>query len=178
MGGLKDQLLKSGLVSEQQIKKAQLEKRKEIRQSQGKTNPAEEEKRQQRQAAQAEKAERDRLLNLQRKQEADKKATVAQIRQLIEANRQPADGDILFNFAHEGKVKRMYVSEAAHRQIVRGQLAIVKLERRYELVPAEIADKIRERDASVVIVQNSSQPNRNSSDDPYAAYEVPDDLMW
>jgi uncharacterized protein YaiL (DUF2058 family) len=182
MGGLKDQLLKSGLVNEKQIKKAQQEKRKETRQNQGqgKTAGSEEEKRRQQQAA-AEKAERDRQLNLQRKEEADRKALAAQIRQLIEANRQPkGESETPFNFADDGKVKRLYLGDQARNQVIRGQLAIVKLNGQYELVPADTADKISQRDASAVVLRNEppSRQAQAEGDDPYADYQVPDDLMW
>jgi uncharacterized protein YaiL (DUF2058 family) len=178
MGGLKDQLLKAGLVNEKQLKQAQREKRKE-NQRQGQAGAAEEEKR--RQQAAAEKAERDRQLNLQRKQEADKKAIAAQVRQLIESHRQPkGEGDTPFNFVDGSTVKRLYVADQVRAQIVRGQLAIVRLDRQYELVPSEVADKIRQRDAGAVVLQNDPPQKQapDPGDDPYAAYQVPDDLMW
>jgi uncharacterized protein YaiL (DUF2058 family) len=58
-----------------------------------------------------------------------------------------------------------------------GRLAIVCLGGNTELVPKLIADKIAERDASLVVrVQKAS--TELDADDPYAAYKVPDDLMW
>jgi len=45
-----------------------------------------------------------------------------------------------------------------------------------ELVPRVIADKIAERDASLVVqVKKAAEVD---PDDPYAAYQIPDDLMW
>lgn len=178
MAGLKDQLLKAGLVNEKQIKQAQKEKRKE-QPHQSKASAAEEEKRRQRAAA--EKAERDRQLNAQRQQEAEKKATAAQIRQLIEANRQPKEeGEAPFNFSDGGTVKRLHLSEKMRGQIVKGVLAIVRLDGKYELVLAEVADKIRQRDAAAVVLQNEPPRRQEAeqSDDPYAAFQVPDDLIW
>lgn len=182
MGGLKDQLLKAGLVNEKQIKQARQEKRKENQQQQGpQKNAAAAEEKRRAQQAMAEKAERDRLLNLQRKEEAEKRALAAQIKQLIEAHRQPkGDGEAPYNFADGNTVKRLYVSDKLRGQIVRGQLAIVKLNKQYELVPSEIADKIRSRDAACVVVHNVPPQTeaRGEGDDPYAAYTIPDDLMW
>ncbi|MGZ8219902.1 DUF2058 domain-containing protein [Methylomagnum sp.] len=178
MAGLKDQLLKAGLVNEKQIKQAQKEKRKE-QPHQNKASAAEEEKRRQRAAA--EKAERDRQLNAQRQQEAEKKAMVAQVRQLIEANRQPKEaGDTPFNFSDGGTVKRLHLSDKLRGQIVKGVLAIVRLDGQYELVLAEVADKIRQRDAAAVVLQNEPPRKQEpeASDDPYAAFQVPDDLIW
>lgn len=180
MGGLKDQLLKAGLVNEKQLKKAQQEQRKETKQKPAPQKNAESaEKQQARQAALAEKAERDRQLNLQRKEEAEKRAAAAQARQLIEAHRvEPGHGETPYNFADGNTVKRLYLSDKTRSQVIRGQLAIAKLDGRYELVPAEIADKIRQRDASFVVLHNAPQASTTDSDDPYSAYQVPDDLMW
>jgi uncharacterized protein YaiL (DUF2058 family) len=55
-------------------------------------------------------------------------------------------------------------------------LAIIKFEKRYELVAADIAEKIRLRDAACVIVLNAADDK--AGDDAYAAYQIPDDLMW
>lgn len=181
MSGLRDQLLKSGLVNEKQVKKAQQEKRKAGLQQQGKPGAEADENKRRRQQLQAEKAERDRQLNLERSREAASKAIAAQIKQLIEAHRQPqGDGEVPFNFVDGEKVKRMYVSAPARGQIARGQLAIVRLGQGYELVPAEIAEKIRQRDAGAVVLQNEPPPKSEPAkdDDPYSAYAVPDDLMW
>jgi uncharacterized protein YaiL (DUF2058 family) len=177
--GLRDQLLKAGLVNEKQVKKAQQEKRRDEKQKQGKPGAPDEETLR-RQKAQAEKAERDRQLNLQRRQAEEEKALAAQIKQLIEANRQPkGNGDTPFNFVDAGKVKRMYVSDAVRARIANGLLAIVRHDQQYELVPPEVADKIRQRQPAAVVLQNEPPPrDEKDSDDPYAGYEVPDDLMW
>jgi uncharacterized protein YaiL (DUF2058 family) len=178
--GLRDQLLKAGLVNEKQVKKAQQEKRKEQKQSQQKGGPSDEQK-QRIQQAQAEKAERDRQLNLERKREQEQKAVAAQIRQLIETNRQPkGEGDTAYNFVDGNKVKRMYAADKVRAQIAKGRLAIVRLDDQYELVPPEIAEKIRQRDESAVVLLNTPQREEKQpeADDPYAAYQVPDDLMW
>ncbi len=181
MGGLKDQLLKAGLVNEKQIKKAQQEKRKENLQNQGPRKKTAEEEKLRIQQAHAEKTERDRQLNLLRKDEAEKKAQAAQIRQLIEAHRQPkGDGETPYNFVDGGIVKRLYVSDQTRARIIRGQLAIVKLDQQYELVAPDIADKISQRDAAFVMVQNNpaQATETDEVDDAYAAYRIPDDLMW
>lgn len=178
---LQDQLLKAGLVNDKQVKKASLEKRKETRQNQG-TKPAEDpaEAQRQRQQAQAEKAERDRLLNQQRNTAAEQKAIAAQIKQLVEAHRRPGgDGDTPYHFADDGKVKILHVSEPVRGQIVRGSLAIVKVDQQYALVPQEVAEKIRARNPAAVIVDNAQpQTEKPQENDPYAQYQVPDDLMW
>lgn len=179
---LRDQLLKAGLVNDKQVKQAVKEKRKETLKQQGqKKAAAVDEHKLQAQNAQADKAERDRQLNLQRKQAAEQKAVAAQVRQLIETHRQPkGDGETPYNFIDGNKVKRIYVSAKVREQLSRGALAIVKLDQQYELVPTEIAQKIRARhEASLVWANDFRQTvSGNDSADPYADYQIPDDLMW
>lgn len=182
MAGLRDQLLKSGLVNEKQVKQARKDMQKEQQQQkqQGKGRSAIDEDVLRRQQAMAEKAERDRKLNQQRKEEADKKAMAAQVRQLIEDHKQPyGAGDTPFNFTDGGTVKKLYLGRQVRDQLVRGQLAVVKLDNRYEMVPRETAEKIRLRDAEAIILLNDTKVhNEPAIDDPYADYQVPDDLIW
>ena len=179
---LRDQLLKAGLVNEKQVKKAEKEKHKETRQQgHGKTNLPDGDK-QRSQQAKEQKMERDRQLNQQRQLEAEKKALYAQIRQLVEQNRIPkGDGDTPYNFIDQGKVKRLYVSDPVRERITTGRLAIVRLEKAYELVAPDIAEKIQARIADSVVVFNEPKQQQTSAtpaDDPYAKFQVPDDLMW
>ena len=47
-----------------------------------------------------------------------------------------------------------------------------------ELVSAEVVEKIKLRDPSCIILYNVTQSEGSDSDDPYAQYQVPNDLMW
>jgi uncharacterized protein len=60
---------------------------------------------------------------------------------------------------------------------VAGHLVIVCQGGTTELVPKVIADKIAERDPSLVVRVNKTSTEVDA-DDPYAAFQVPDDLMW
>lgn len=176
---LQEQLLKAGLVNAHKAKQIKHEKHKQSKQPQQAQNAAAEAK-QRAQQAQAEKAERDRENNLLRQQETERKAIAAQIKQLIEQHRVASgSGDIAYQFADAGKVKKIYIDETQRSQLARGLLAIVKCEARYELVPAAAAEKVRERDATVVLVLNCATVQAaEKQDDPYADYQIPDDLMW
>jgi len=46
------------------------------------------------------------------------------------------------------------------------------------VVPEKVARKIMERDESAVISLHDRQQDDVGEDDPYAGYEIPDDLMW
>ncbi len=176
---LRDQMLKAGLVNEKQVKKAQQEKRKETRQTQHKPGVVSEQQAQLQAAAQA-KAERDRQLNRERQEEQEQKARLAQVRQLIEAHRVPwEEGEIVYNFEDAGKIKRMHITDGLRKQLIRGRLAIVRLDQQYVLVEADIAEKIAQRDASSIVLLNTPPEKPAESDtDPYAAYAIPDDLIW
>ena len=176
---LQEQLQKAGLVDEKQAKKIKQERRKISKQQQHKKKhkPIDPSLLKAQQAA-SQKAERDRELNRQLEVNNQQKATVAQIKQLIKNNRKPQDDDdIAYNFIDDKIVKRLFVSKVTHDALSRGLLAIVKLEDQYDIVPGEIAEKIRLRDEKCVILLNEPQQS-NHADDPYAAYQVPDDLSW
>lgn len=176
---LQEQLLKSGLVSAAQAKNAKTEKRKQVQQQRKNKVEAVDESKELAQKAQAEKVQKDRQLNLLRKQQEEQKQLAAQIKQLIELNRQPQDPEGLpYNFTDNNKVKRLYVSEAVRNQIVEGRQAIVKFGQQYEIVPAEVARKIQSRDATSVIVFNEQDKTTDMVDDAYAQHQVPDDLIW
>ena len=85
--------------------------------------------------------------------------------------------DIAYNFTHDNKIKRIYVSAAVQTHLVAGRLMIVCQGDANELVPRVIADKIAERDASLVVQVNKTCTEVDA-DDPYAAFQIPDDLMW
>jgi hypothetical protein len=130
-----------------------------------------------RQAA-AGKAARDRELNRRQKEEAERRAVQAQVRQLIELNRLPrSDGEVGYNFQDGNAIKKIFVSQQTHDRLTRGLLAIARLDDQYEVIPSVVAEKILLRDAACV-VSNAVSKLEEDEDDPYADYKVPDDLMW
>ena len=92
-------------------------------------------------------------------------------------------GEVPYGFTYGKKVKKIYVTEAQRDQLVDGQLGIVTLVinhegRRFELVPRAIADKIRERDEAFFVDLGEPTKSEPDENDPYADYQVPDDLIW
>ena len=175
---LQDQLLGAGLVDKKKAKAIAKTARKEAKQNRHKGDVPKDDAVKK---AQEEKKQRDRELNLQIKAEQEKKAVLAQIKQLIERHRiRDRQGDLEYNFKDGKKIKKLMLKKALHDQVSYGSLSIVKSGEAYDLVPRIVADKIREREASQVLVDNyqlkdSSEPDEN---DPYADYVIPDDLMW
>lgn len=175
---LQDQLLKAGLIDKKKAGKIKKTKYRQAQQKQKNKIETLDEAKLAAQQAQAGKVERDRQLNRQRKAEAEHKAIAAQVRQLIEMNRQPRDdGDIGYSFSDGALIKRIYVTAIQLKQLGNGRLCIIKLDEHYELIPMLVAGKIQLRDESTQILSN--QPTEiPDEDDPYADFEVPDDLMW
>jgi uncharacterized protein YaiL (DUF2058 family) len=178
MASLQEQLLKAGLADEKKARAVRNEKRKQ-RKQQPKGAAVVNETEERARKAREEKAERDRQLNLERQREAEKKAIKAQIRQLIETNRlDHSRGETSYQFVDGKKIKKILVDDTMVDQLSRGRLAIVALGDSYEVVPDKVARKIMERDESAVVSLHERKQDDAGEDDPYAGYEIPDDLMW
>jgi uncharacterized protein YaiL (DUF2058 family) len=174
-----EQLLKAGIVTKQQVQKANTSKKKKHKQQRAQKGPVVDETKLKAQQAIEEKARRDRELN-QKKLDAERsKAISAEINQLITDHHieRGDDCDIVYNFEHNKKVKRIYVNEALKKQIVQGKLGIARIEGRYELVPLSVAEKIKQRNEKRIVLFEDEQ-NSIDENDPYADYQIPDDLTW
>lgn len=174
---LADQLLKAGLVDDKKVKQAKKAKQKQQKVAHKSKQVEVDEAKLAAQQALVEKQEKSRALNKARETEAQTKAILAQIKQLIVTNIIRRDGDIAFNFVDDGKVKKLYVSASMQADLAKGRLAIAKNGDKYEIIPSIVADKIAQRDASMVIIV-SDKEEQIDDDDPYADYQIPDDLMW
>ena len=173
---LRDQLLKAGLVSQKQVKDAERKQLHQTRQppkhSRGivpSSEPAS--------LRTAEKNARDHALNRQQQEKAKRKELRAQIKQLIDQNGLPRpEGDDFYNFVDGVQIRRIAVNAEIRSRLGRAEIAVVRHEGRYYLVPAATAVRVSERDAAAVIPldkKESSQP-----DDAYPGFAVPDDLIW
>jgi uncharacterized protein YaiL (DUF2058 family) len=181
---LQDQLLKAGLTDKKKAVKIKNEKRKKNKVNKKHKIVEVDENAQAAQEALEAKKAKDKELNAKAKQASDEKAILAQIKQLIDVNKQPKNnGEVICNFTDENKIKRLFVNEVTNKHISQGKLAIVKGIDGYEIVPTPVADKIAERDESFVVYIASAEvqaENQSVSeeDDWYADYEIPDDLSW
>lgn len=178
MTSLHEQLLKAGLVDKKKVKQAGHDKSKQKKVERTTGTQSVNEARLAALDAQNKNVERTRELNAQRDAIAKQKAIMAQITQMVHQSRQNKGiGDIAYNFTHGTKVERIYVSAEVQAHLTAGRLVIIRLGDATELVPKIVADKIAERDPSLVVTvkKTSTQVDEN---DPYAAFQIPDDLMW
>jgi len=191
-GSLQDQLLGAGLIQKQKAKNIQTAKKKAIKKSRANNTELVDEAAERAKKSQEEQRIKSQALNQQHKKEAELKAIQAQIRQIIQLNsvekikKKDAGNALSYNFTDDNKIKTLYVSSQNHDLISRGRLAIAKLvdnsskTASYLLIPIEAANKIIERDSTSIVCLNdlSKSENDEIEDDPYADYQIPDDLMW
>ncbi|MCU7938592.1 MAG: DUF2058 domain-containing protein [gamma proteobacterium symbiont of Bathyaustriella thionipta] len=177
---LQDQLLKAGLVDKNKANRAKNAKHKKMKHQRSNNQVVVDEAKLLAEKSIKEKSERDRELNRQRNEKAQQKAIIAQIKQLINVNKMSKGNgdDLAYNFEDNKNIKRIYVTQDSHDAIAQGKLAIVKLEGQYEIVPGPVADKIKLRDESYIILRNDPSQSEEEADDFYSDYEIPDDLMW
>ena len=177
MKSLQEQLLKAGLVDKKQAKQIDKQKRKDKNVARRSSEAVVDEVKVAAEQARADKLAKDRALNAERNALAKEKAIAAQIRQLIDVNKQSrAGGELAYNYTHGKKIKKVYVTKALQDHLIAGRLVIALLDDQAELVPRVIGEKIAERDPDRVILP--TQTSAATDDDPYADYVIPDDLMW
>ena len=106
----------------------------------------------------------------------------AQARQIIGDKKVPRSGEVEYRFTADGAIRTLLVSEDLRKMLSSGALVIARLGDRYELLPRAAGDKVRERDASMIVLDHSQGAGasvESSEDDAYyAQFKVPDDLTW
>ena len=167
---LREQLLAAGFGKKKAAEQAERKAKEQQRIAQAQAAQA---------ANQAAKAARAQALQQRRQEEADRKERWTQIKLLIEQHRLPkVESDDYFNFVSRGKVRRLAVDAQLRERIISGELMIVRCEGKHDVLPLDIAERIRGYDARAVIRLQAAASEPPSEDDPYKDYVVPDDLKW
>lgn len=179
MGSLQDQLLKAGLTTSHKAKVAKTEKRKQQKKpKKGATsNTSDLQKHiQQTKLEQQKKAEE---LNQARQAELKQREQIARVKQILEHHNQDSiRGERTFNFTYENKVKELDVNEKTQKALAGGRLAICVLEGQFFVLEDEPARKVAEVDEKYIVFHVEPEDKGKDADDPYADFEVPDDLVW
>jgi len=177
---LQDQLLKSGLVSEDQVRNTRQGKRKQRKSG----APRDDEVRQAAAKRRAEQAERDRALNEKREAERREKELRVQIRDLVlGASLNRDDADVPYNVLHGSTARRIHVTAEQRAGLAAGVLSVATARGRHHVIPSETAERIQALMPGYFVFRQDpsadAEPAQASDeDDPYAAFKVPDDLMW
>ena len=178
---LQEQLIKAGLVKKSKVAEVAREQHK-ARQGKGPAAPSEIQLEAER--VRAEKVERDRALAAEHKAKARIAELRAQARQIITDKKVPRSGESEYRFTADGAIRTLLVNDDLRKKLSSGALVIARIDERYELLPRAAADKVRERDASLIVLDHGqaagSEPAAASSEDDayYAQFKVPDDLVW
>ncbi|WP_423821206.1 DUF2058 family protein [Salinisphaera sp. SPP-AMP-43] len=181
---LQDQLLQAGIAKPKQAKKARQDKtkRKKAARKSGQNATAEEQALSKKVAADdAARREADRRRAQAANAERAQRERAAQAKQIVEDHRvaidKPAEDDPPYSYNMNGRIRRLPVSRAQRQQLANGQLAIVRHFGDTSLVDRETAERL-ETLIPKKVWRIVAQPSEPDPDDPYAGYEVPDDLMW
>ncbi|MGE8561724.1 MAG: DUF2058 domain-containing protein [Acinetobacter sp.] len=173
---LQAQLLKAGLVDNKKAKK--LSKQAVHEQRTGQSNEAELKAK----IAQdkQEKLAKDQALDLEKKRLLQGKELKAAIVQMINQHKiRDTDGEVSYQFIDDSKVKKIYLNQQIYNALVSGSLVIAKEDDGYAVLPKALADRINDKMEGFIIVNNSEKNEQvTDEEDPYAAYVIPDDLMW
>ncbi len=180
-----EQLLALGLVKTKEVKEARKEQYQKKKQQPKRVEVVDENLLLARQAEEKRRL-RTRALNLAREEKLQRRADAARARQLVEQHRLALPGKgVAYRFPVDGTIHRIFVDAAMVSALGDGRLGIVVLaepENPFALVPREIAEKVRELSGQFHVCLNNLAAARPATaddpDDPYAAYTVPDDLMW
>lgn len=173
---LQVQLLKAGLVDNKKAKKLSKQAVHEQRTGQSEEAELKAKIAQDKQ----EKLAKDQALDLEKKRLLQGKELKAAIIQMIHQHKiMQTDGDVSYQFIDESKIKKMYLNQQIYNALVSGSLVIAKDGESYAILPKALAERINDKMTGFIIVNNSEKNEQiTDEEDPYAAYVIPDDLMW
>lgn len=183
MASLQDQLLKAGLTTKQKTRQANVDKRKKNKQKRsGVQHGASLQEQVQGDLAKAknDKQTKDNALNEIKQKQLANKEKVLRIKQILTHHQiKNVKGDNEYNYTFNTTIKKLPLNAVTHKALVNGLLALCGLDDITYLVTRETAEKLTELDKNVVLVQNDKALDEKVDvNDPYADYQIPDDLMW
>lgn len=172
---LQAQLLKAGLVDDKKAKKIS----KQTQHAKRTGNAADADTKKAVAEAQAKKLAKDQKLNQEKQQQLEQKTLQANVIQMIQQH-QIADtqGDVVYQFVDDTKIKKLHLTQKLYDQVVAGHVGIARMDDSYALLPRPLADRIDDKLEGFIVVSNDKADDALDEDDPYAAYVIPDDLMW
>ncbi|MFQ3267449.1 MAG: hypothetical protein ACI9VO_002374 [Colwellia sp.] len=183
MASLQDQLLKAGLTTKQKARQANADTRKKNKQKRSGVEHGaslQEQVKKDLAVSKADKLAKDTALNDVKNSELANKEQQLRINQILEHHQiKGVKGESEYNYTFATKVKKLFLDTITHKALVDGRLALCGLNETTYLVTSETAAKVAELDSSIILVQNDKvEALETNEDDPYADYQIPDDLMW
>jgi uncharacterized protein YaiL (DUF2058 family) len=183
MASLQDQLLKAGLTTKQKTRQANSDKRKKNKQKRSGVAvdaSLQEQVKKELELAKQEKLARDTALNDEKKVALAVKEQQLRVSQILQHHQiTNVKGEAEYNYTFNSKIKKLFIDNVTHKALVNGQLALCGVDEQTYIVTAETAEKVASLDKNVILVQNTKvKAAASEEDDPYAEFQIPDDLMW
>ena len=179
MASLQEQLLKAGLANKQNAKNIRSEKRKKNKAVRKGQTQADTTLQQQLSQQKEQQVLKDNALNQKIKTTLDEKSELGKVKQMItQLQIKDFAGELAFNYVQDAKVKTLYVNDVNQNALIKGRIGICVFEEVIYLIAAQAIEKIKAIDNKYVLLLNDNQPLEKDEDDPYADFEIPDDLMW
>jgi len=183
MASLQEQLLKAGLSSKQKARQANTDKRRKNKQQRSGVEVSasmQEQVKKDLAKTQQQKADKDAALNAEKQQALAAKELQLRVKQILQHHQiKDVKGEVEYNYTFDNKVKKLYLDAISHRAIVNGRLALCGLDDVSYIVTSETAAKLAELDPKVLLLQNEKVVDDvQDEDDPYADFQIPDDMMW
>ena len=191
---LRDELLKAGLVTDEQAARAERgsrqspkpdanSARKSTRKSTRSRPPRREtryaENRETRGSREPSRAPASAATPVPDPEERVRQLNV-EIRRILDAEAEKAEpeSDTPFHFIRGDRLKRLYVSADQRRRLTVGELAIVGFRGRHHLVPRRAGERVLELRPEVFVFIETGEAGADVAADGYEGYEVPDSLVW
>lgn len=182
---LQDQLLKAGIAKPKQAKKARQDKTRRNKAARKSGQPqatAEQKLAKEVDAAHAAKRAADRKRASKANAEREQREKKRQVIQIIDENRieieTPSADEPPYSYTMKGRIRRLPVSRDQRQRLANGRLAIVRYDGNTSLVDIATAERLEALVPKAISRNNAPEDDASDPDDPYAGYEVPDDLMW
>lgn len=167
-GSLQEQLLKSGLIDEDRLNKAKKQAKKPAKKKR-KASP--------RPKSHISAPVKPAVTEDPVKQK-ELRAEVKKLLRSLKLN--DKNGEIAYNYTINNQIKRFYVNENQQKELIHGNLAIANWNEISYLIPAVNVKELRTLYPKIAIYINEPQETTADVDenDPYAGYEIPDDIKW
>lgn len=189
-GSLADQLLKAGLVNEDDVKRARSKPKRPANKGKGKHKKGKTATKPAGKAGEIANKEATKALSTAERvsqQSAEKKAQQAHTEQrrlmnlriaeiLKEQPVQDPAGEVRFSYVYQDKVRNIYLSEEQRQQLLKRELAITVIKAKTKLIPATLVEQILAIDPERFV--HLVEDEQTDENDPYAEFKVPDDLTW
>jgi len=165
-GSLQEQMLKSGLIDEDRLNSAKKQTKK----------PAKKKRK-----ASAKRPPRVTTTTKPAVVEDPKKQKElrVEVKKLLRSYKlNDKSGEIAYNYTVNNQIKRFYVNEKQQKELIDGKLSIANWNEISYLIPTSSVEELRTLYPKIDIYINEADKNTLDKDDPYAAYEIPDDIKW